>query len=589
MDGASLALAVLPLCISSVKGLILLQSKLKTFRNSRKEISKVRRKLQIQGDCFRDEIHRLLLKLLDHDVNHDVITSMMNDENHSKWHSQDLESKITFYLAEKKELYKNAVKEWRETITSLLNQLPAGDIPKRRISLSATYDAVVIVLNKKGYIESLESLKESCAELKRIREMAETLHGHFKTKICFPLPAAYAVIQNMSSSLHDLLQTRTFCNTINHSGHSVKLVLSSVGEGKPHMNLLFEQVLGKGSIVRRFMRPIYASCKDSVHPCHSKKPERQPAYDTHPNQQTLSVRLVTSLMSWRHEHCEETPHEKQKQLQEDEEGEQYDDDLTEARVHCERFILNPHTTISGTSTPSLGYLRIQDNQRLVLYHGLHGLSTNCNNLDSKTTTSLLQFLNLPMYDVSRDEDRIKLGIILAKSMLKFHSTPWWPKEETLEHVYVFKDSNADLSSCLDTLHLSIKLEPASSTTGANRSNPTPKHGTNSDSTIAESIQYAMDDHGIRNPILYRLGVALLQIGLWEHVHWEDNVQVRRKVARLSHLGRGYHDATKKLIYCDFGLAIEELNDPRLQSAIFSHVVAELESILGVAQLGTDNR
>ncbi|KAI2465987.1 hypothetical protein F4781DRAFT_407155 [Annulohypoxylon bovei var. microspora] len=100
----------------------------------------------------------------------------------------------------------------------------------------------------------------------------------------------------------------------------------------------------------------------------------------------------------------------------------------------------------------------------------------------------------------------------------------------------------------------------------------------------ESIEYAMENHGIRNLTLYGLGVALLQIGLWDSIPWEDHVQVRRKVARLSWLGKRYRNATKKLINCDFGLATEELRDRSLQSAIFRDMIGDLEQLLSICEL-----
>lgn len=301
------------------------------------------------------------------------------------------------------------------------------------------------------------------------------------------------------------------------------------------------------------MRPIYASCNDST-PCDLKKPTWSP---------TLPFRHFTSSINQRQDR-----HGK---------GEEHGGDLTDTRVRCEKFI-------SKGISSSVGYLRIPGNQKLVLYHGAHGLKADCNNLDPKTTISLLQILELPVFDVFTDHERVKLGIILAKSMLKLHSTPWWPEVETLKQVYMFKEGSTDMSSCLDTLHLSMKLKPISSMTKTTVSFQTPQEEGNSiPDSFAESIEYAMHDHGIRNLTLYSLGVALLQIGLWERVPWEDHIQIRRRVERLSQLGKGYYLATKKLICCDFGLAREQLHDPQLQSAVFNHVVGELESVLSIAR------
>lgn len=228
---------------------------------------------------------------------------------------------------------------------------------------------------------------------------------------------------------------------------------------------------------------------------------------------------------------------------------------------------------------SIGYIDIRDKQRLVLYKGLQGLRVDCLGHGLNRVAALDDILNIPAYDVFSDKDRIKLGITLVKSMLKYHSTPWWPQAWTLKEVYIFHGRDADIH--LDTLHLSLKFSPISSNTDAtNLASITPnEENSRLDSLPLESVQDAMDNYGIRNLTLYGLGVALLQIGLWDHVAWEDHVQVRRKVARLSYLGKQYRDATKRLIDCDFGLATEQLHDKQLQSAIFNHVVGDLESLL----------
>ncbi|KAI1439705.1 hypothetical protein F5Y02DRAFT_405043 [Annulohypoxylon stygium] len=98
------------------------------------------------------------------------------------------------------------------------------------------------------------------------------------------------------------------------------------------------------------------------------------------------------------------------------------------------------------------------------------------------------------------------------------------------------------------------------------------------------IRSAINEYGIRNLTLYLLGVALLQIGLWKEVAWENHEEVCSEVDNLS-LGKAYNDGVKKLIYCDFGLAKADFSDPELQSAIFYGLVRDLEHSAGVASAG----
>ncbi|KAI1773270.1 hypothetical protein F4818DRAFT_423760 [Hypoxylon cercidicola] len=141
----------------------------------------------------------------------------------------------------------------------------------------------------------------------------------------------------MSSSLHELLQTRTFCNTNSHSDHSVKLILNTSGEESPHVNLFFEKVIENDSIGRRHIRPIYAPlyacCKNAAYPrdlnpdSSSGIEKKQKRGDTHLSQQTQPIRLLTSWIN-------------RLQTQDEE-------DLTEARVQCEKFISNQYAASPG--------------------------------------------------------------------------------------------------------------------------------------------------------------------------------------------------------------------------------------------------
>ncbi|KAI0126422.1 hypothetical protein BJ170DRAFT_405549 [Xylariales sp. AK1849] len=208
----------------------------------------------------------------------------------------------------------------------------------------------------------------------------------------------------------------------------------------------------------------------------------------------------------------------------------------------------------------LGYLDTVDtvcNRRFLLNAGLNGSKFGCDDLVARKVTSLFDTLKIPVYNIISDRDRIKLAILLLKSALKHHSTPWWPKGCTMQQVFFFQLGGADALS-LDTLHLATQFHQTRSQLGHDSELDVGSTGVNY--FPDEEVQFAMENHGIRNLALYNLGVALLQIGLWDSIPWEDHVQVRRKTARLSYLGRQYRDATKKLIDCDFGLAIEDLHD-----------------------------
>ncbi|KAI0138654.1 hypothetical protein F4776DRAFT_619341 [Hypoxylon sp. NC0597] len=562
MDPVSLALGIAPLCISAIKGLTLLASKLKLFRHHCKEIKQIRKKLKIQGGWFRDELHLLLLKVVDAQV----VTAMMDDHDHPQWRDKEFEAKMKSHLGDKYDSFQETVDEVRETIEDLLDKLSSFAPSETAAPLSkSTRDAFRITFRKQEYMESLEALKESNAELRRLRKTASKIKINH-SRIChLPIPSGYEAVQSMSSSLYNLLRTRSSCNADANSHHSITLMLNSTDETTPNINLFFEHKL----FFQRVSLPIHASCKGLEYgdsglltpessPGVGQSPKRRRAHSTHHSQKFVTNRPIAMHVG-RHDECD---------------GE----DLMKTGVRCEQLII-ASAICPGALPRSLGYLDVKDRRRVVLYPGLQGLGEDSDRLKLREATPILDYLKFPAYDVVSDKDRLRLAITLVKSMLKYNSTPWWPQEWTLRQVYVLCKGDRDLSSSLNTLHLSTHIEPTQSASGGNQSLAA-LDGENHppDSLPLESVQYAMENYGIRNLTLYGLGVALLQIGLWDHVPWEDHVQVRRKVARLSYLGKRYRDATKRLIDCDFGLATEKLDDVKLQSAIFTDIVGDLEAL-----------
>ncbi|KAI1410546.1 hypothetical protein F5Y13DRAFT_202020 [Hypoxylon sp. FL1857] len=561
-DPVSLVLGIAPLCIVVIKGISILLSKLKLFLHHRKEVIKIWKKLKIRGEGFRMELKWLLLDVIEPRA----AISMIENLDHPQWQTEELDAEVRAYLGCSYDSFQETLDEVRETIDDLLGKLSSFATPKTAVPLSkSTNDAFQIVFKKKEYIESLDTLKECNTRLREIRKLASKIETCRTKAKLLSLPSGYEAVQDMSLSLYDLLHTRSSCNAGANSRHSIKLILSSTDETAPSINLLFEHKVPSQS---RVMLPLHASCKNLG--CIDSgllTPESCPEADQGPKwrrvrstHHTVTTQAIP-MYQGDHNECE---------------GE----DFTKTRVKCEQLIISSALR-RGVPPRSLGYLDVKCSRRLILYPGVQGLGDDSDCLKLRKVTPLLDFLKFPVYDVVSDKDRLKLAITLAKSMLKYNSTPWWPQEWTLGQVYVLPKGTRDLSSSLNTLHLSTEIEVTQSTIeGGNRRSTTPDKGDHyPDSLPLESVQYAMDNHGIRNLTLYGLGVALLQIGLWDHVAWEDHIQVRQKIALLTFLGKRYRDATKRLIYCDFGLATEQLEDVKLQSAIFTEVVGVLELLL----------
>ena len=181
-------------------------------------------------------------------------------------------------------------------------------------------------------------------------------------------------------------------------------------------------------------------------------------------------------------------------------------------------------------------------------------------------------------------EQLSLALRLARSVLQFHSTPWWQQKWSLTDLSYF-DIDAELSKSLSTLHIATKLLPGTTTAEMEMqsvmSAALPRLSFPS-GTIEDHLDDDDDDAslycGIRNPTMYSLGAALVQIGHWKVLDAEDVARVRRAAKRASRLGPAYDRLVERCLYCDFGFGAD-LNQPQLQSAIYESVVCELERII----------
>lgn len=194
---------------------------------------------------------------------------------------------------------------------------------------------------------------------------------------------------------------------------------------------------------------------------------------------------------------------------------------------------------------------------------------NLGDWDTHKITSLIELLNHPIRDVILDRERIQLALALVRGTLMNHSTLGWPKGCVMEGISFFNklDADVDMSALLNTLNIQMQV-------GNSLASDTNMEG----SSVTVSEDY---NSGIRNQVLYRLGVALLSIGLWSKVGWEDVAAVRRKAAALDSLGKKFSHAVKRLIYSDFGADTVDLSNERLRVEILRAVIVPLE---GLAEL-----
>ena len=171
-------------------------------------------------------------------------------------------------------------------------------------------------------------------------------------------------------------------------------------------------------------------------------------------------------------------------------------------------------------------------------------------------------------------DRLRLAKILATAVLQYHSTPWLKLSWRSEDVYFFSNELAspqDVPSIISP-HLNVKV----------KDEQLPRASTSPPHTLA------------RNPLLFSLGVVLLEIAYTSTI---DNLQrpvdlhdgrengyteffAARRLARSAKtdMGPTYRKVVQKVVECDFGCALDDLNDPQLQAAFYHDVICTLEKL-----------
>jgi hypothetical protein len=184
-------------------------------------------------------------------------------------------------------------------------------------------------------------------------------------------------------------------------------------------------------------------------------------------------------------------------------------------------------------------------------------------------------------------EQLRLALRLVRSVLQFHSTPWWRENWSLADLSYF-DIDTELSRSLSTLHIATKILP--STTGRDveikdaieQVLPSPSSSNDAEVGDNDASLYC----GIRNATMYSLGAALVQIGHWMALDADDVARVRRAAGKTSRLGPLYDRLVEQCLYCDFGFGAD-LQQTQLQSAIYENVVCELERMVGLLEGRTE--
>lgn len=240
---AELALAIVPLCLSALKGIHVVHKKLKILRHHGKEIKRLRTRFSSQTEIFLDECQLLFQELL----GPEEAEALVVDADHPRWSSSDLDGQVETYLGRRYSSFQDTVSEIDQYIISLDTSLgdspasdgrqraPSGDSRQRKVSERMS-QAVDIMVNKSKYEEAIQGLKDAIQEFKRLRKTAAKLQKRQATSSCCvkrarPLPPSWQTTAQHSRSFYEALRDFWSCSQAQHTGHDVRLFLNSHPDG----------------------------------------------------------------------------------------------------------------------------------------------------------------------------------------------------------------------------------------------------------------------------------------------------------------------------------------------------------------------
>ncbi|KAK4144172.1 uncharacterized protein C8A04DRAFT_28074 [Dichotomopilus funicola] len=592
MDPVSLGLGIAPLCISALKGAKHTKSKIKLLRHHSREISRFRKKLRIQVSIFRDD-SQLLLQ--DAGIDPDLAAEMLENDNHEEWQGPAVESRIQEFLGRKYDEVQRVtadvcqhIKDLDAELSNLEDTARSTDSSKSAVAARRASKAVELVVQHPILQDGLAALTDSVSEFRRLRKTSRQLKRPrvLDIKQRKAMPLTYSLIARHSTSFLESLTRSWSCLNSNglHSTHTAKLFLESEASDSCvnfKMSLEYEAVLGdvrQQSLLLLRIRSEERSWVDRGLPPPNMVSSRTLSDIVERPAKIRRVRFADSPSESSATPLSQTMETKPEsgECQRRDQAFALACNLCQAKDVCQHVFEQAKSLHQSRQEGCIGYL-VSTDENLT-----HQLMAAQDKESTVIQTRPCSPANLASIIQPAQESRIsiceqlRLALRLARSVLQYHSTPWWRRTWCLSDLSYF-DIDDELSASLATLHIDANLVPK-----------TDHMEMQSILNQIPTTTTPLDDDadllcGIRNLTLHSLGVALLQIGRWEHLDTQDIVAMRKAAAKPSRLGPRYDELTAKCLYCDFGFGAD-LNKPQLKGAIYEDVVYELEQMVGMLEV-----
>ncbi|KAK5655513.1 hypothetical protein OQA88_5784 [Cercophora sp. LCS_1] len=552
---AEIALAVVPIIFAAVKGFSEIKEKTNTLLHYRKEIEWLRDKVDIQACRLDGEVRRLVFDVLG---THRA-RLLIKDYEHPNWKNKDLEDAVRNHMGDLQPRFTRALGEVKTSLLQIQARLAVFAQPDVTAPLhQITRDKFRIAFKKKEYKDDLNNVREWMAELKEISELARKLQkscrnqeaaerreeelamANFSEETDLNTLKQFRASRQLSTSVQEFLRQKWECAS-SHSHHSGRLF---VGGELPRTGVLWlleaRGRQGAGTVKNRLLFNVWAQQVGLLTP---ESLDRRPSEDFEGHCQKRQKVLSGAHVPRQSDHAAAQS------------------TLASVVGLCQQLeacaIATHPQTFTHIDSRSRERFHFEPKQAAKQVLEKQKLATL-----SDLVTRLPEHLLLK-------RERVQLALALVKATLMNHSTLAWPNGCVLESIGFLSDPNMeiDILTVLNTLNLEVQV-------GGDESG-------DSVDTDMESGSVASEDElentfGVQNRVLYRLGVALLSIGLWDKIEWKDIPAARRKAKALDAMGAKYREVVKRLIWANFDADPTNLNDERLQAEILRTVVSPLE-------------
>ncbi|EAT77221.1 hypothetical protein HBI56_179850 [Parastagonospora nodorum] len=623
IEVASLVLGIVPVVVEVLKSYRSARDRFNTFRHYSDVVDGVRLSYATAAASFKNDC-QLLLQCVLQDARE--ISQMVEDPRHGAWHTPELEGRFRNYLGADYEIFELMITEIKRILRETgegLRDLPVEDT-KKRTSQHDTKQRLYLAFNisrkenrYRRWLQQLHDRNTQFGDLNKQRRKLQKRHtAQSGCIVRKAVPRKYGCVQTASQRLHESLNDSWSCKNGMHCGHEAKLCLEAkadygsvrldmviAGRIKPtaqshaHSDmetplwLFVEALTTTGAVAKPIetitgvtsallpttntaLSTIDSSNSESFGGNIKRKYQQSVRFDTSVNQGRAPAK-TTGNKTLRSSGPPGDPKLQSLLMV----------DLMKTDSIC--CHLKKYSTPAPTCVDScLGYLEHQkaiDTCRFVFYDAIRDVKHPKVMLGAVGDTVQI----VTMMSNLRTLHQLTLAHQLATATLQYRSTFWLAADWSLQDIAYFagsaqampgscgQDTSDRLLEQLRSLHLSTQFP--------NKDLSKKFHATGeSEADLAISC-------GIRNLPLANLGIALLEIGCQAEIKTlaalsaPHNIIRARKVLQtpppaIAHLGKRYQRIIQQCIDCDFSCG-NDLDSEELQSAVYTDVVCELESLV----------